>query len=98
MPLACRWGFAVCIGERLGGLTAIKRGKIYDVEFFIVWNAARRTFAVERDGVPTGSFARDKNTAIDLARRAAQFENRDGQTAAVYSTNADGKLVVEWSA
>lgn len=77
---------------------ATKRRKIYDVEFSIVWNAPRRTFDIERDGESTGSFARDKNTAIGLASRAAQFDNREGKTAVVYSTNADGKLIVEWSA
>jgi hypothetical protein len=71
---------------------------IYDVEFFIVWNATRRTFDIERDGERNGSFARDKNTAFGLASRAAQFENREGETAVVYTTNADGKLVVERSA
>lgn len=75
-----------------------RRGKIYDVEFSILWNATRRTFDIERDGKPTGSSAKDKNSAIDLASRAARFENREGKTAVVYSTNADGKLIVEWSA
>jgi hypothetical protein len=75
-----------------------KRGNVYDVEFAIVWNPTRRTFDIERDGKPTGSFARDKGTAIGLACRAAQFENRENRTAAVYTTNADGKHVVEWSA
>jgi hypothetical protein len=74
------------------------RGKIYDVEFSIVWNPTRRTFDIERDGKATGQFARDKSTAIGLASRGAQFENREGKTAVVYSTNADGKLIVEWSA
>jgi hypothetical protein len=86
------------LDEFLGAGMAAFRGKIYDVEFFIFWNAERRTFDVERNGVPTGSFAKDKKTAIELAARAAQFENREGKTAVVYSTNADGKLIVEWSA
>ena len=82
------------------GATALpeKRSKIYDVEFHVVWNASRRTFDVEQDGKPTGSFAQDKSTAIGLASRAAQFENREGRTAAVYAKNTDGKIVVEWSA
>jgi hypothetical protein len=75
-----------------------KRGKIYDVEFSIVWNATRRTFDIERDGKATAQFARDKNTAIGIASRGAQFESREGKTACVYSTNADGKLIVVWSA
>jgi hypothetical protein len=77
---------------------AAKRGRVYDVEFSIIWNAARRTFDIEQDGKPTGSFARDKSTAIGLASRAAQFENRDGRAAVVYMKNADGKMIVEWSA
>jgi hypothetical protein len=77
---------------------AEKRGKKHDVEFLIVWNAQRRTFDVERNGIATASFARDKNTAIGLVARGAQFDNREGKTAVVYSTNADGNLIVEWSA
>jgi hypothetical protein len=76
----------------------MSRGKIYDVEFAIVWNPARRTFDIERDGKPAGNFARDKNTAIGLASRAAQFDNREGKTAVVYTTDAEGKQIVEWSA
>lgn len=75
-----------------------KWGKIYDIEFSIVWNATRRSFDIERDGKYTGSFAKDKNTAVGLATRAAHFDNREGKTCVVYTTNADGKLVVEWSA
>jgi hypothetical protein len=74
------------------------KGKIYDVEFSIVWNATRRTFDIERDGKVTGQFGKDKSTAIGLASRGAQFENREGKTAVVYSTNSDGKRIVEWSA
>lgn len=75
-----------------------KRSKIYDVEFQIVWNSTRQTFDIEQDGKPTGSFARDKHTAIGLATRMAQFENREGKTVVVITTNADGKQIVEWSA
>ena len=66
-------------------------------KFPIVWNATRRTFDIERDGKPTGGFAKDKQTAVGLACRAAQFENREGKTVVVYSTNSDGKTIVEWS-
>jgi hypothetical protein len=77
---------------------AAKHSKIYDVEFHVILNGSRRTFDIEQDGKPTGSFARDKSTAIGLASRAAQFENREGRIAAVYATNRDGNLVIEWSA
>ena len=72
--------------------------KNYDVEFLILWNEARRSFEVKRDGLATGTFAKAKSTAIALAMRAAQFENREGKTAVVCSINSDGKSVVEWSA
>jgi hypothetical protein len=91
-------GFTVAIRLRGLDLMPTSRGKIYNVEFSIVWNATRRTFDIERDGKATEQFARDKITAIRLASRGAQFENREGKTAVVYSTNADGKLIVEWSA
>jgi hypothetical protein len=74
------------------------RGKIYDVGFSIVWNSVRRTFDIHRNGKDAGQFARDKRTAIGLASHGAQFENREGKIAVVYSTNGDGKLIVEWSA
>jgi hypothetical protein len=45
------------------------RGKIYDVEFSIVWNVTRRTFDIERDEKATGQFARDKCTAIPNCSR-----------------------------
>ena len=86
------------IDRPLWGHMAAKGSKTYEVVFSIVWNASRRTFDIERDGKPTGSFAKDRNTAIGLAGRAAQFETREGRTAVVYGTNADGKRVVVWSA
>jgi hypothetical protein len=41
-------------------LTGNKSNKIYDVEFFVVWNANRRTFDVHQGDAETGVFARDK--------------------------------------
>jgi hypothetical protein len=72
--------------------------KIYDVEFSVIWDQARKAFSIERAGVPTGRFHADKAEAITLARQAAQFENRDGKSAVVYSFNTDRKQIVEWSA
>lgn len=81
-----------------GSKMTTKRSKICDAKFRVLFNAARRTFDIGRNGRPTGSSAKDKHTAIDLASRAAQFDNREGKTAVVYTTNAGGKQVVEWSA
>jgi hypothetical protein len=72
--------------------------KIYDVEFSVIWDQSRMAFSIERAGVPTGRFHADKTEAIKLARQAAQFENREGKTAVVYSFNTDRKQIVEWSA
>jgi hypothetical protein len=72
--------------------------KIYDVEFSVIWDQARKAFSIERAGAPTGRFHADKAEAIKLARQAAQCESRDGRTAVVYSFNTDRKQIVEWSA
>ncbi len=76
---------------------AAKGSKTCDKAFSIVWNANRRLFDIERDGKPTRNFEKDRNTAIGIARRVAQFETREGRNAMVYGTNADGKRVVVWS-
>lgn len=72
--------------------------KIYDVEFLVIWNQPRKAFGIERAGAPTGRFHADKAEAVKLAIQAAQFENREGKTAVVYSFNSDGKQIVNWSA
>lgn len=72
--------------------------KAYDVEFAVIWDQLRKAFGIERAGVPTGRFHPDKVEAIRLATLAAQFENREGRTAVVYSFNTDRKQIVEWSA
>jgi hypothetical protein len=72
--------------------------KIYDVEFSVIWDQARKAFSIERAGTPTGRFRANKAEAIKLARQAAQFENREGKTAVVYSFNTDSMQIVEWSA
>jgi len=71
--------------------------KRYDAEFSVIWDRPRRAFAIERDGVPTGRFFAVKAKAIEVASQAAQFENREGRTAVVYSLDADCKRIVEWS-
>lgn len=70
----------------------------YDVEFYVRWDASTRRFNIERGNVATGRCGVNKGSAVALATRAAQFEHREGKTAAVYSFNGDGKRVVEWSA
>jgi len=72
--------------------------KIYDVEFSVIWDRSRAAFSIERAGTPTGRFSADKVEAVKLATQAAQFENREGRTAVVFSFNADRKQIVEWSA
>jgi hypothetical protein len=66
------------------------------IEFQIVWNELRRSWDVHRENVPTGGFAFERNTAIDLATQAAQFEAIDGIKTVVNST-LNGKRKAEWS-
>jgi hypothetical protein len=67
-----------------------------DMKFAIVWNEARRSWDIHREGVPTGGFAYDRSTAIGLAIKAAGFEAIEGLRAVVTST-LDGKTKIEWS-
>ncbi len=71
--------------------------KTYDVEFSIIWDQPRRAFSIERGGVPTGRFFAVRAKAVEVATQAAQFENREGRTAVIYSLDTDRKRVVEWS-
>jgi hypothetical protein len=66
------------------------------IEFQIVWNETRRSWDVHRKKVPTGGFAFDRNTAIGLATKAAQFEAIEGIKTMVTS-NLNGKRKAEWS-
>ncbi len=68
----------------------------YDVKFYVTWSQDRRAFGIKRDGVPTGTFSRDKNAAIGLAIAEAARIRASGQTACVYSYNEDGNRSVEW--
>jgi hypothetical protein len=71
------------------------RKKTVDVGYEVRWNADRRTFDIYRCDVKTGGFARDRATAIGLARRDAEAEP-PGRTVTV-SCLLDGELKVEWS-
>ena len=53
---------------------------------------------IELAGVPIGRFFAVRAKAIEVATQAAQFENREGRSAVVYSLGEDLKRVVEWSA
>jgi hypothetical protein len=66
------------------------------IEFEVVWNETRRSWDVHRENVPTGGFAFDRDTAIGLATKAAQFEAIDGIKTIVIST-LNGKRKPEWS-
>lgn len=72
--------------------------KSFDVEFSVIWDQPRRAFCIKRAGEPTGRFFAAKREAIRVATQAAQFENREGRTAVVYSLDSDRKRVLEWSA
>jgi hypothetical protein len=71
------------------------RKKTVDVGYEVRWNGERRTFDIYRANVKTGGFARDRSTAIGLARRDAEAEP-PGRTVTV-SYLMDGELKVEWS-
>jgi hypothetical protein len=66
-----------------------------EITFQVRWNMTHRTFDIYREGASTGGFARDRATAIGLARRDAE-EERPGVTVAVMAVQ-DGKPTVEWS-
>ena len=72
------------------------RKKLIDVAYQVLWNAERRTFDVDRAGAPTGSFARDRATAIGLAIRDAEKDAQQGLKVVVYS-RLDGRQNIEWS-
>jgi len=71
------------------------RKRAVDVAYEVRWNAERRTFDIYRSNVKTGGFARDKATAVGLARRDAEGEAQD--LSATVSSLQDGDLKVEWS-
>ena len=72
-----------------------KRTVVFDVVYRVLWNDERKTFDVYRNEEKTGSFARDKATAIGLAIRAAQED--DAVLKISVTSIQDGKAVVEWS-
>jgi hypothetical protein len=74
----------------------VRPAKEYDIKFYVVWNQDRRAFDVKRDGVPTGHFAKDKSTAIDLAIAKAQLLTSQGSSACVYAYSQHGNRVVQW--
>jgi hypothetical protein len=74
----------------------LARKKPIDVAYQVTWNAERRTFDVFRAGVVTGSFARDRTTAIGLAIRAAEKDAEQGLMVVVYS-RLNGRQNTEWS-
>jgi hypothetical protein len=65
------------------------------ITYDIRWNVTRRMFDIYREGASTGGFARDRSTAIGLARRDAEAE-KPGVKVAVTAVQ-DGKPRVEWS-
>jgi hypothetical protein len=71
------------------------RKKTVDVAYEVRWNDERRTFDIYRANVKTGSFARDRATAIGLARREAEAEP-SGHTVTV-SFLQDGEMIMEWT-
>ena len=71
------------------------RKKTVDVGYEIRWNGDRRTFDIYRCNVKTGGFARDRATAVGLARRDAEAEP-PGRMVTV-SCFQEGELIVEWS-
>jgi hypothetical protein len=78
------------------GKSSKRLAKDYDVKFYVTWNQDRRLFDIKRDGVTTGSFARDKITAIGLAIADAQRVSAQGNTACVVAYSQHGNRVVEW--
>jgi hypothetical protein len=73
----------------------------YLCEEYMTWSS--QSFGIKPElhsasSGPTGRFHADKAEAIKFARRMAQFENREGKTAVVYSFNTDRNQMVEWSA
>ena len=74
----------------------LARKKPIDLAYQVIWNAERRTFDVNRAGAPTGSFARDRATAIGLAIRLAEKDAKQGLRVEVYS-RLNGRQNTEWS-
>ena len=72
-----------------------KREIAFDVTDWVLWNDAHRTFDVYRDEKKTGAFARDKPTAVGLAIRSAQEEDRALRIQV--KSMQGGKSTVEWS-
>ncbi len=66
-----------------------------DITYEVRFNATRRTFDIYREGASTGGFARDRSTAIGLARRDAEREKPNVKVAVVAVLN--GKLKMEWT-
>jgi hypothetical protein len=72
------------------------RKKRVDLVYQIVWNANRKTYDVLRAGAANGSFARDKDTAINMAIREAELEAQKGVKVQVCSL-ANGSQQTEWT-
>jgi len=66
-------------------------------EYVVTWNSARRSWDVHLNGVGTGTFAYDKDTAIGLAVRRAQKDRENGIMAIVRSKRENEQTKVEWS-
>jgi hypothetical protein len=69
----------------------------YDVEYFVRWDAISRRFNIDLGNAHTGKSCIIKSLAVAFAAKAAQFDAREGKKVAVYSFNADRKMIVEWS-
>jgi hypothetical protein len=61
----------------------------------ILRNQVRRTFDIYRANLKTGGFARDRATAIGLARREAEAEPPDRSV--TVSCMQDGQMIMEWT-
>ena len=72
-----------------------KREIAFDVTYWVLWNDQRKRFDIFRGKEKTGAFARDKATAVGLAIRSAQEEDRTLKIQLKSIHN--GKTTVEWS-
>jgi hypothetical protein len=72
------------------------RKKSVDLAYQVIWNPTRKGFDIHRGGVPTGSFAHDREAAIGLAVQSAQAEARPDRRVAVYS-HLEGRQRAEWT-
>lgn len=72
------------------------RPQAVDIAYQVTWNEQKRVFEIQRAGQLTGSTAKNKSSAINLAIHDAELDARDGRTVVVYSRR-DGKQAVEWS-